>query len=85
MALVLGVLPFEWRSSRLPIAILISPVLSSAGVFFALLVTGKTFNVAPSMELTMVTRIVARNGLLLLEADHKFRRIGMLVQQCCRR
>jgi multidrug efflux pump subunit AcrB len=77
MALVFGVLLVEFRSFSEPIAILISSVLSSAGVFLALLVTRTSFNVASFMGLIMVIGIVAKNGILLLDAVHKFRAIGM--------
>ncbi len=39
----------------------------------ALLVTGTGFNVASFMGLIMVIGIVAKNGILLLDADEKFR------------
>jgi multidrug efflux pump subunit AcrB len=49
-------------------------VLSISGVILALLITGTTFNVASSfMGLIMVIGIVAKNGILLLDADEKFR------------
>ena len=38
-------------------------------VFLALLVTGMTFNIASFMGLIMVVGIVAKNGILLLDAD----------------
>jgi len=43
----------------------------------ALLVTGTTFNVSSFMGLIMVVGIVAKNGILLLDADQKFRKMGM--------
>jgi multidrug efflux pump subunit AcrB len=45
-------------------------------VFIALLITRKTFNIASFMGLIMVIGIVAKNGILLLDADQKFRRDG---------
>jgi multidrug efflux pump subunit AcrB len=51
-------------------------VLSISGVILALLVTGTTFNVASFMGLIMVIGIVAKNGILLLDADEKFRAEG---------
>jgi multidrug efflux pump subunit AcrB len=51
-------------------------VLSTAGVFFALLLTGITFNLSSFMGLIMVVGIVAKNGILLLDADEKFRAAG---------
>src|SRR5262249_49365937 len=58
------------------IAIVASALLSTAGVFVALLVTGATFNLSSFMGLIMVIGIVAKNGILLLDADKKFRAGG---------
>lgn len=55
--------------------ILTSSVLPIVGVVFALLVTGTTFNVA-FMGLIMVIGIVAKNGILLLDADERYRQDG---------
>jgi CzcA family heavy metal efflux pump len=77
LALVFGVLLAEFRNFYAPIAILASSVLSVAGVVFALLITGTTFNVASFMGLIMVIGIVAKNGILLLDADARYRRENM--------
>jgi multidrug efflux pump subunit AcrB len=45
-------------------------------VILALMVTRTTFNVASFMGLIMVIGIVAKNGILLLDADEKFRAEG---------
>ncbi len=76
LALVFGVLLAEFRNFSAPIAILTSSVLSISGVVIALLVTGTTFSVASFMGLIMVIGIVAKNGILLLDADEKFRAEG---------
>lgn len=67
---------FEFGQFSAPAAILSSAVLSTSGVFFALLITGVTFNISSFMGLIMVVGIVAKNGILLLDADQKFRRAG---------
>jgi CzcA family heavy metal efflux pump len=77
LALVFGVLLVEFRNFFAPIAILTSSVLSIAGVVFALLVTGTTFNVASFMGVIMVIGIVAKNGILLLDADERYRKEGV--------
>jgi multidrug efflux pump subunit AcrB len=77
LALVFGVLLAEFRDFSAPTAILASSILSTAGVVFALLITGITFNVASFMGLIMVIGIVAKNGILLLDADQKYRAAGM--------
>ena len=70
------VLLFEFRNFSAPIAILVSAVLSTAGVFVGLFLTGITFNLSSFMGLIMVIGIVAKNGILLLDADEKFRAAG---------
>jgi CzcA family heavy metal efflux pump len=77
LALVFGVLLAEFRNFAAPISILTSSVLSLAGVVFALLITGTNFNVASFMGLIMVIGIVAKNGILLLDADEQLRAGGM--------
>jgi len=76
LTLVFGVLLAEFRNFPAPIAILTSSVLSISGVILALLVTHTSFNVASFMGLIMVIGIVAKNGILLLDADEKFRAEG---------
>jgi len=77
VVLVFAVLLFEFGSFAAPAAILTSALLSTSGVILALLVTGTTFNVASFMGLIMVIGIVAKNGILLLDAEEKFRAQGM--------
>jgi multidrug efflux pump subunit AcrB len=73
LVLVFGVLLAEFRNFSAPIAILSSSVLSISGVVLALLLTRTDFNVASFMGLIMVIGIVAKNGILLLDADEKYR------------
>src|SRR5262249_16944527 len=54
-----------------------SALLSTSGVFIALLVTGVSLNMSSFMGLIMVIGIVAKNGILLLDADQKFRAEGV--------
>lgn len=77
LMLVFLVLLFEFKTFSAPIAILASAVLSTSGVFLALLITGTTFNISSFMGLIMVVGIVAKNGILLLDADVKFRALGL--------
>jgi CzcA family heavy metal efflux pump len=74
--LVFTVLLFEFGGFAAPIAILASALLSTAGVFLALLATGTTFNISSFMGLIMVIGIVAKNGILLLDADQRYRAQG---------
>jgi len=75
--LVFMVLLFEFGDFAAPVAVISSALLSTSGVFLALLVTGVTFNLSSFMGLIMVIGIVAKNGILLLDADQKFRAEGI--------
>jgi len=76
LLLLFAVLLFEFRTFSAPTAILASALLSSFGGFLALLITNTTFNVASRMGMIMVIGIVAKNGILLLDAEHRFRELG---------
>ncbi len=80
VVLVFIVLLFEFRSFAAPIAILSSALLSTSGVFIALLITRTSFNISSFMGLIMVVGIVAKNGILLLDADQRFRAAGLPVE-----
>lgn len=81
LVLVFLVLLFEFRTFSAPVAILSSAILSTSGVFVALLMTRTTFNISSFMGLIMVVGIVAKNGILLLDADQKFRAVGYTAQE----
>ncbi len=81
VVLVFMVLLFEFGSFAAPVAILASALLSTSGVFLALLATGITFNISSFMGLIMVIGIVAKNGILLLDADQKIRREGIAAEE----
>jgi multidrug efflux pump subunit AcrB len=78
IVLVFIVLLFEFGDFAAPLAILASALLSTSGVFLALLITGTTFNISSFMGVIMVIGIVAKNGILLLDADQKYRLEGLL-------
>jgi len=79
--LVFIVLLFEFGDFSAPIAVLCSALLSTSGVFVALLITGTTFNLSSFMGLIMVIGIVAKNGILLLDADQRFRASGVPAEE----
>jgi CzcA family heavy metal efflux pump len=81
VVLIFLVLLFEFRSYSAPLAILSSAILSTSGVFFALLITRTEFNVSSFMGLIMVVGIVAKNGILLLDANQKYRAEGIPVEE----
>lgn len=77
IVLVFIVLLIEFRTFAAPVAIVASALLSTSGVVLALFVTRTTFNVSSFMGLVMVVGIVAKNGILLLDADQKLRAAGV--------
>jgi len=79
--LLFVVLLFEFGSFAAPVAILSSALLSTSGVFIALLITRTTFNISSFMGMIMVIGIVAKNGILLLDADQKMRISGQSSEQ----
>jgi multidrug efflux pump subunit AcrB len=81
LLLLFGVLLFEFRTFSAPTAILASALLSTFGGFLALLITRTTFNVASFMGMIMVIGIVAKNGILLLDAEHRFRSLGFSAEE----
>jgi multidrug efflux pump subunit AcrB len=76
LLLLFIVLLFEFRTFSAPAAILASALLSTFGALFALLITRTTFNIASFMGIIMVVGIVAKNGILLLDAEQRFRDLG---------
>jgi CzcA family heavy metal efflux pump len=81
LLLLFAVLLFEFRTFSAPTAILASALLSSFGGFLALLITKTSFNVASRMGMIMVIGIVAKNGILLLDAEHRFRTLGYSAEE----
>jgi CzcA family heavy metal efflux pump len=77
VVLVFTVLLFEFGDFAAPTAVIASALLSTVGVFLALLITRTTFNLSSFMGLIMVIGIVAKNGILLLDADQRFRAEGL--------
>jgi CzcA family heavy metal efflux pump len=77
LLLLFTVLLFEFRTFSAPTAILASAILSTFGGFAALLITRTTFNVASFMGMIMVIGVVAKNGILLLDAEAHFQDSGM--------
>ncbi len=70
--LVFITLLIEFRSYAHPIAIVTGAVLALGGVLLALFITGTTLNVVSLMGMIMIVGIVAKNGILMLDAveDH---------------
>jgi multidrug efflux pump subunit AcrB len=75
------VLLFEFGDFAAHTAVIASALLSTCGVFVALLATKTTFNLSSFMGLIMVIGIVAKNGILLLDADQKFRADGVPAEE----
>jgi len=70
--LVFITLLIEFRSFAHPIAIVTGAVLALSGVLLALFITGQTLNVVSLVGMIMIIGIVAKNGILMLDAveDH---------------
>lgn len=68
IVLVFLVLLIEFRSFAHPFAIVVGAVLALNGVLLALFVTRTTLNVVSLMGMIMVVGIVAKNGILMLDA-----------------
>ena len=72
LALVFVTLLIEFRSFSHPIAIMTGAVLALGGVLAALFITHTNLNVVSLMGMIMVIGLVAKNGILMLDAveDH---------------
>jgi multidrug efflux pump subunit AcrB len=68
IVLVFLTLLIEFRSFAHPIAIVTGAVLALGGVLLGLFITGTTLNVVSLMGMIMVVGIVAKNGILMLDA-----------------
>jgi multidrug efflux pump subunit AcrB len=68
VVLVFITLLIEFRSFAHPVSIVAGAVLALGGVLLGLYVTGKTLNVVSLMGMIMVVGIVAKNGILMLDA-----------------
>jgi multidrug efflux pump subunit AcrB len=74
--LVFITLLIEFRSYAHPIAIVTGAVLALSGVLLALFITGSTLNVVSLMGMIMIVGIVAKNGILMLDAVEDHLRAG---------
>jgi CzcA family heavy metal efflux pump len=87
LALVLAVLLVfvtllvEFRSFAHPIAIVTGAVLALSGVLLALFITGSTLNVVSLMGMIMIVGIVAKNGILMLDAVEEHLAAGDTLRQ----
>jgi multidrug efflux pump subunit AcrB len=68
VVLVFITLLIEFRSFAHPVSIVAGAVLALGGVLLGLLITGTTLNVVSFMGMIMVVGIVAKNGILMLDA-----------------
>src|SRR6266403_948512 len=81
IVLVFLTLLIEFRSFAHPIAIVTGSVLALAGVLLALMITGSTINIVSLMGMIMVIGIVAKNGILMLDAVEDHLAAGDTVRQ----
>lgn len=81
VVLVFITLLIEFRSFAHPVAIVAGAVLALGGVLLGLFITGKTLNVVSLMGMIMVVGIVAKNGILMLDAVEEHLAAGDTLRQ----
>ena len=81
VVLVFITLLIEFRSFAHPIAIVAGAVLALGGVLLGLFVTGRTLNVVSMMGMIMIVGIVAKNGILMLDAVEDHLKAGDTLRQ----
>ena len=79
--LVFITLLIEFRSYAHPIAIVTGAVLALSGVLLALFITGSKLNVVSLMGMIMIVGIVAKNGILMLDAVEEHLAAGDTLRQ----
>jgi CzcA family heavy metal efflux pump len=79
--LVFVTLLIEFRSFAHPLAIVTGAVLALSGVLLALFITGSTLNVVSLMGMIMIVGIVAKNGILMLDAVEEHLAAGDTLRQ----
>jgi multidrug efflux pump subunit AcrB len=81
IVLVFLTLLIEFRSFAHPIAIVTGAVLALGGVLLGLFITQTTLNVVSLMGMIMIVGIVAKNGILMLDAVEDHLAAGDTVRQ----
>src|SRR5437667_5300419 len=81
VVLVFITLLIEFRSFTHPISIVAGAVLALGGVLLGLFITGTTLNVVSLMGMIMVVGIVAKNGILMLDAVEEHLAAGDTVRE----
>ncbi len=73
---VYGVLAMQFESFVHPFTVMLTVPLATIGVFFALFVTGATVNVYSFIGVIMLSGIVTRNAILLIDRINQRRDLG---------
>ncbi|HEX8889826.1 MAG TPA: efflux RND transporter permease subunit, partial [Pyrinomonadaceae bacterium] len=81
IVLVFITLLIEFRSFAHPISIVAGAILALGGVLLGLFLTGMTLNVVSLMGMIMVVGIVAKNGILMLDAVEEHLAAGDTLRQ----
>jgi multidrug efflux pump subunit AcrB len=81
IVLVFLTLLVEFRSFAHPIAIVTGAVLALGGVLLGLFITRTTLNVVSLMGMIMIVGIVAKNGILMLDAVEEHLAAGDTVRE----
>jgi len=81
VVLVFITLLIEFRSFAHPVSIVAGAILALGGVLLGLFLTGMTLNVVSLMGMIMVVGIVAKNGILMLDAVEEHLTSGDTLRQ----
>jgi CzcA family heavy metal efflux pump len=81
VVLVFITLLIEFRSFAHPVSIVAGAILALGGVLLGLFITGMTLNVVSLMGMIMVVGIVAKNGILMLDAVEEHLSAGDTLRQ----
>lgn len=77
IALIYMLLASQFESFVMPLTVLVSVPLSSAGVLLGLFLTGRAFGLTAFIGLLMLIGIVVKNGILLVDYTNQLRHRGM--------
>ncbi len=77
VALIYMLLASQFESFVMPLTVLVSVPLSSAGVLLGLFLTGRAFGLTAFIGLLMLIGIVVKNGILLVDYTNQLRHRGL--------
>lgn len=75
--LVFAILLIAFRTFQAPLAILAGAILAMSGTVLAWTLTGTSVNIVSLLGAIIGVGVVAKNGILMLDAVHKFKHAGL--------